>query len=320
MNNQQQGAVTAEEMDNMLNLAFKEFDVDGSGFMDVTELENLCRRLNTPLNPSETQSAQRQLDTDGSGRVELFEFKNWWLGKIVFAEQSLNQKMASVKNKGNRLLQAKLARKQAEADAQLLANRIALLQQEEAKAWKKIQQTKVRAQDILETRESADKQRQNKVEFLYQKDEHTRIAQESRFVQKQRDKAKRQQAQAGIIKKKQQDVQLLRQQRRQNEIEKQRQRQAERERNQYNKQVVREHERQLALKKDKLRNDQRKLAEVTYKKKCAAEDEKTANKEREVVKMEKQEMELIQRLQNAQMLQKEAYKQLEDALVQAPGR
>jgi hypothetical protein len=31
MNNQQQGAVTAEEMDNMLNLAFKEFDVDGSG-------------------------------------------------------------------------------------------------------------------------------------------------------------------------------------------------------------------------------------------------------------------------------------------------
>ena len=73
-------------------------------FMDVTELENLCRRLNTPLNPSEAQSAQRQLDTDGSGRVELFEFKNWWLGKIVFAEQSLNQKMTSVKNKGEQNL------------------------------------------------------------------------------------------------------------------------------------------------------------------------------------------------------------------------
>jgi len=35
-----------------------------------------------------------------------------------------------------------------ERDAQLLANRIALLKQEEMKTWKKIEETKKRAQDV----------------------------------------------------------------------------------------------------------------------------------------------------------------------------
>lgn len=37
---------------------------------------------------------------------------------------------------------AKESRKRTELDAQLLANRIALLKQEEEKAWKKIQETR----------------------------------------------------------------------------------------------------------------------------------------------------------------------------------
>ena len=46
------------------------------------------------------------------------------------------------------LLEAREARRRAEQDEQLLANRIALLRQEEAKAWKKIQQTKERAEQV----------------------------------------------------------------------------------------------------------------------------------------------------------------------------
>lgn len=57
-----------------------------------------------------------------------------------------------------RLLAAKEARKLVEQDAQLLANRIALLKQEEEKAWRKIEQTRSRARDILKTRkENEDK-------------------------------------------------------------------------------------------------------------------------------------------------------------------
>ncbi len=37
-----------------------------------------------------------------------------------------------------------------ERDAQLLANRIALLQQEEAKTWKKVEETKKKSREILD--------------------------------------------------------------------------------------------------------------------------------------------------------------------------
>ena len=68
----------------------------------------------------------------------------------MFTDRKVGGKLNQTAAEGkSRLLKAKLARKQAEADAQLLANRIALLQQEEAKAWKKIQQTKIRATEIL---------------------------------------------------------------------------------------------------------------------------------------------------------------------------
>lgn len=47
-----------------------------------------------------------------------------------------------------RLTEAKLERKKMEEDARLLANRIALLENEEKKAQKKILETKKKAEDI----------------------------------------------------------------------------------------------------------------------------------------------------------------------------
>ena len=55
------------------------------------------------------------------------------------------------------LIAAREERKDAFKDAQLLRNRIALLKAEEAKAWKKIQQTKKRAEEIVIHREEQEK-------------------------------------------------------------------------------------------------------------------------------------------------------------------
>ena len=63
------------------------------------------------------------------------------------------QKRRRGKKTRGALNEARELRKQSERDEQLLANRIALLRQEEAKAWKKIQQTKERAEEILALRE-----------------------------------------------------------------------------------------------------------------------------------------------------------------------
>lgn len=46
----------------------------------------------------------------------------------------------------------RVSRKRAQEDVKLLANRIALLKQEEQKAWKKIEETKKKANDIIGVR------------------------------------------------------------------------------------------------------------------------------------------------------------------------
>ncbi len=53
------------------------------------------------------------------------------------------------KTEAQRLDEAKKARKKMEDDAKLLANRIALLESEEKRALKKIQETKKKAEEIM---------------------------------------------------------------------------------------------------------------------------------------------------------------------------
>lgn len=51
-----------------------------------------------------------------------------------------------------KLVAAKIARKRAEEDLKLLSNRISLLKQEELRAYKKIDQTRKKAGDIVQQR------------------------------------------------------------------------------------------------------------------------------------------------------------------------
>lgn len=51
-----------------------------------------------------------------------------------------------------KLVAAKIARKRAEEDLKLLSNRISLLKQEELRAYKKIDQTRKKAGDIVSQR------------------------------------------------------------------------------------------------------------------------------------------------------------------------
>ena len=63
------------------------------------------------------------------------------------------------------LLALKKARKQIEADAQLLANRIALLKQEELRSWKKIEETKKKAKEVYQLKKK-NEEKQQEVTYL----------------------------------------------------------------------------------------------------------------------------------------------------------
>ena len=53
-----------------------------------------------------------------------------------------------------------------ERDAQLLANRIALLKQEEMKTWKKIEETKKRASEVMRLKQRNNEKIQEKMEKM----------------------------------------------------------------------------------------------------------------------------------------------------------
>jgi len=53
----------------------------------------------------------------------------------------------------NALAEQRATKKRAQDDVKLLANRIALLKLEEKKAWKKIEETKKKAVDIMKVRQ-----------------------------------------------------------------------------------------------------------------------------------------------------------------------
>ena len=60
------------------------------------------------------------------------------------------------------LVATRLNKKKAADDAKLLANRIALLKLEEKKAWKKIEETKRKAEQVMKIRQRNDEDRRRK--------------------------------------------------------------------------------------------------------------------------------------------------------------
>ena len=77
------------------------------------------------------------------------------------------------------LVATRLNKKKAADDAKLLANRIALLKLEEKKAWKKIEETKRKAEQVMKIRQRNDEDRRRKDDLRMQREaeENARLAQ-----------------------------------------------------------------------------------------------------------------------------------------------
>ena len=90
--------------------------------------------------------------------------------KDVNLNASQNNVSGSPENEAakQKLLEAKLARKKVEEDAQLLANRIALLEVEDKKAQKKIEETRKKAQEILDLKNRNKENEKQKQELRNQ--------------------------------------------------------------------------------------------------------------------------------------------------------
>jgi hypothetical protein len=212
------------------------------------------------------------------------------------------------------LTMAKESRKRAELDAQLLANRIALLKQEEEKAWRKIEETRKRASDIMTLREQNESKFAAKEQFYKDKWESIRTTQEINARKREQTKATREAVKGGLVQSRLQNAEQQKQASKQVLMAKQDRESQEREANAARSNYIRQRKEE-----GKRRMEEERLAKLEkyredYESRAAQEELLRARTDALVAKMEKEEMELIQRLQNTQTVQRNAYEELEGAL------
>mmetsp|Transcript_97913 Transcript_97913/g.280058 ORF Transcript_97913/g.280058 Transcript_97913/m.280058 type:complete len:202 (+) Transcript_97913:167-772(+) len=108
-----------------------------------------------------------------------------------------------------KLLNATARQKNVENDAQLLQNRIALLKKEEARAWRKIQQTKGRAEEIVRMRKENERKNQEKVVMAKRAEEKERKLAEENLRMEERARRARAMQLDEMYRKKQQEVAVV---------------------------------------------------------------------------------------------------------------
>ena len=57
-----------------LRKAFRQFDQDGSGYIQADELENIMQKMGRRVKKSEIDELVRSLDTSGDGKISFEEF------------------------------------------------------------------------------------------------------------------------------------------------------------------------------------------------------------------------------------------------------
>jgi len=209
---------------------------------------------------------------------------------------------------------AKEARRRAELDAQLLANRIALLKQEEEKAWKKIQETQKRSKDILRLRQNNEEKYVAKESFYHHKWDSIRSAQQKNQAVRIKAKTTREATRTALVQHKAQEARAMKEASQSNNM-------SRREREIYDHQLNKERMTLIRQQRDEAKRKQeeqqlKKLEDFRrdYETRVDHEEMLRARTEALVAKMEREEMDLIQRLQNTQLAQRTAYEELEGAL------
>jgi hypothetical protein len=213
-----------------------------------------------------------------------------------------------------KLAEAKQMRKRADEDARLLSNRIALLKQEEMKAMKKIEETRRKAQEIMEARNRNLEEQRKREEARKQKEDEENFKMEQNRKNRERIRYLKDQANQYRLNKAFIDVQSLKKTKEKNIKTIEEIRNEELAEKIQLKQQIKNQQREAEEKKRKILEEKREKARLENERKVEEENRLRREREEEVARMEQEELELIQRLQNTQLLQKSAYEDLENAL------
>jgi len=218
------------------------------------------------------------------------------------------------------LLESKMIRKKAEEDAQLLANRIALLQMEEKRAMKKIEDTKKKAKEIMDLKSRNLQMQREKEQMRKQKEEEDMRKMMQNKSSKEQVKVNQENNRNQLLRRLKDDVELMRKTKQDLKEQTLHAKDEDYVKNAQIANQVRNKEKELQMKKRKQLEEVKQKAREEYESKIEQELLLKEKTDELITRLEQQEMELIQRLQNTQSLQKEAFDDLERALSVNPGQ
>lgn len=213
-----------------------------------------------------------------------------------------------------RLLEAKLQRKRAEEDALLLANRIALLKQEEAKAWKKIEETRSRAKEIMEIKARNLEAQRKKDEQRQARDDEERQRSFQNRLTKEQDRQFKQFTREQLKAKLRADVGALKESKRENAKAIEANRRDDMAKATTLKLHIKTAQQESEERRRRDEDERKARARAFYEERLENENRLRSQKEDEIAALEQEEMDLIAKLQNTQMLQKSVFDNLEAAI------
>ena len=217
-------------------------------------------------------------------------------------------------NEHLKLVEAKQMRKRVDEDARLLSNRISLLKQEELKALKKIEETRKKAQEIIEGRNRNLKEEQRRESIRRQKEEEDNMKNEQNRIQRDQLRSIKQQANKYRFDQAMQEIKSIKVHKQNNLKTLEFKRFEELNQKIKSKNKIKEQQREAEEKRKRMAQEKMEKTKLELLNKAKQEDSIRMMKQDYVSRLEQQELELIQRLQNTQILQKNAYEDLESAL------
>ncbi|CAK4081891.1 unnamed protein product [Aphanomyces euteiches] len=312
------------------DVLFSIFDT-GRSSIATEHLSSLLSKMGYDISRDQLEKFLDDLDPDATGEISKVDFLKWFerwgdaLGDPNDVDAQMEQEAASSSSPQakdsagvpaiqSEVLDAKLQRKRAEEDVQLLANRLAHLRMEEKKAQRKIDEANKRAEEIEAIkRRNAEHQRLKRehMERTNSNIRHALVTNSKLAVESQK---KKEHAFASVAKQRAKMVHDVKADVKRTSDESAQRIEQERQRRLERSQTIKQQEKHAARRRQEAKQQQEKALIKAARTKLADEYKRKTMAEKMLREMEEEEARLIEKLRHTQENQRQAFMHLETAM------
>jgi len=293
-------------------VVFDEFDKTRTGRVPISLVGEMMKTLGEAPTLEDLEDAAIILDVEKNGHAPKTQFVDWCV-----QYRQVKRDARSVADQ-NRLIDARRSRQMTERDAELLRNRIHLLEREERRTLKRISEANRKAALMYERKKNANSKYIERHKFRSRRMKEMRTCREQNMVRKELSRAAKVRAESNMMHRKIKSANDVKSMSRNLAERKRRMEKEISDRNRRNHiSVVRQRQRHL---ESKLKREQRRQeeSEVEYRAKVVDEHVLQRMKRVHLSHLEEREASLIRRVENVRIMQTDALEGLCSVVATSP--